>query len=365
MTQKKKEPVKLRQKPLANGNASLYLDIYMNGRRSYEFLSLYLIPEKNASDRLQNKETLALAEKVRIRRMAELQSGRMGFKPKTAAPLLHEWVMDVYRFKLNAGFRENSAYDTLGKYIADYDSKVRVDEAGFEWCTAFKCWLDARDGKRSGSLLAHNTKTMMLVMLKAAFAEAVKREMIEKNPMSRLPLSLKETERTFLTLEELRVLSNTPTRYEKLKRSFMFGCLTGLRKSDIERLHWDNVSCNGGVWRITFSQKKTGGLLYLDINEQAVQYMGERHDGLVFGNIEPFTNGKDHLKEWAASAGIHKPITFHSSRHTFAVLMLSLGTDIYTLSKLLGHKDVKTTQIYAKVLDSTRRDAVAKIPKII
>ena len=64
-------------------------------------------------------------------------------------------------------------------------------------------------------------------------------------------------------------------------------------------------------------------------------------------------------------AGIKKHITFHSGRHTFAVMMLDLGTDIYTVSKLLGHREIGTTQIYAKVLDKNKQAAVAKIPSIL
>lgn len=70
------------------------------------------------------------------------------------------------------------------------------------------------------------------------------------------------------------------------------------------------------------------------------------------------------LKKWAFTAGITKNITFHTGRHTFATMMLSLGADIYTVSKLLGHKELATTQIYAKVLDKRKQDAVSLIPNL-
>ena len=70
------------------------------------------------------------------------------------------------------------------------------------------------------------------------------------------------------------------------------------------------------------------------------------------------------IKKWCVSADIKKHITFHSARHTFAVAQLTLGTDIYTVSKLLGHTEIKTTQIYADIIDAQRKDAMLKIPDI-
>jgi len=70
------------------------------------------------------------------------------------------------------------------------------------------------------------------------------------------------------------------------------------------------------------------------------------------------------LMQWTLKAGITKHITFHCARHSFAVLQLTLGTEIFTLSKLLGHSELKTTQIYAKIVDEKKREAVNKIPDI-
>ena len=117
--------------------------------------------------------------------------------------------------------------------------------------------------------------------------------------------------------------------------------------------------------RITFHQKKTKGLQYLDINAQAAELMGEQGkptEPIFTLNAGSYSNVI--LAKWIASAGIQKHITFHSGRHTFAVLMLDLGTDIYTVQKLLGHANIATTQIYAKVLDKNKQEAVQKIPDI-
>ena len=133
------------------------------------------------------------------------------------------------------------------------------------------------------------------------------------------------------------------------------------------KLTWGEVYQQGGYTRIIFKQKKTGGLEYLDISPQAAELMGTR--GLssdnVFGWIHSPSVTNYALQDWCIVAGIRKKITFHCGRHTFAVMMLDLGVDIYTVSKLLGHKEISTTQIYAKVLDKNKQAAVDKIPSII
>lgn len=175
-----------------------------------------------------------------------------------------------------------------------------------------------------------------------------------------------EVAREYLTLEEVKKLAATPCNYPILKATFLFSCLTGLRKSDIEKLTWGEIHKLGNFTRIIFRQKKTGGQEYLDISDQAAAYLGTRRND-VDRVFEGFTYGSWtslELKRWALAAGITKNITFHCGRHTFAVMMLDLGADIYTVSKLLGHRELSTTQIYAKVLDKNKQAAVSLIPNI-
>lgn len=146
----------------------------------------------------------------------------------------------------------------------------------------------------------------------------------------------------------------------------LLSCLTGLRKSDIQKLTWSEVQKFGEYTRIVFKQKKTGGQEYLDITPQAEKYLGERGnpDDFVFVGFTYGSWTSLELQRWSLTAGLKKNLTFHCGRHTFAVLMLDLGADIYTVSKLLGHKELATTQIYAKVLDKNKQNAVSLIPNI-
>ena len=174
-----------------------------------------------------------------------------------------------------------------------------------------------------------------------------------------------EGTRMYLTIDELKLLANTECEYPNIKKAFLFSCLTGLRRSDVLRLTWGDEQ--GDFTRIIFKQKKTGGLEYLDISPQAAELLGKRgkQNDHPFGDIHSPSCTNEAIKRWVLRAGIQKEITFHCGRHTFAVMMLDLGTDIYTVSKLLGHRELSTTQIYAKVLDKNKQAAAAKIPDIL
>ena len=101
----------------------------------------------------------------------------------------------------------------------------------------------------------------------------------------------------------------------------------------------------------------------MPISEQASNLPGESKDpkAEVFLGVKYSAYHYKRLFQWIGAAGITKDITFHCFRHTFATLQLSKGTDIYTVSKMLGHRELKTTQIYAKIIDQTKREAVNRI----
>lgn len=170
----------------------------------------------------------------------------------------------------------------------------------------------------------------------------------------------------YLTIDEVKQVAQTDCESDLIKRAFLFSCLTGLRKCDIIKLTWGEVTEQSGFTRIIFRQKKTKGQEYLDITPQAAEMLGPRGKAMdeVFKGMPCTSTVNFILKLWMQKAQIDKAITFHCARHTFAVMMLDLGTDIYTVSKLLGHRELTTTQIYAKVLDKNKQAAVARIPDI-
>jgi integrase len=173
-----------------------------------------------------------------------------------------------------------------------------------------------------------------------------------------------ESQREYLTFQELQTLANTECKYEVLKRAFLFSCLSGLRWSDINAMTWSEVRDEDGISRVNFRQKKTDGVEYLYISDQARELLGERcaTNDRVFVGLKYSAVYNNEIVRWCKRAGVSKHITFHSARHTNAVLLLENGADIYTVSKRLGHREIRTTQIYAKIIDTKMKEAANSIP---
>ena len=167
----------------------------------------------------------------------------------------------------------------------------------------------------------------------------------------------------YLTIDELNTLAATPCDRPIMKRASLFSALTGMRHSDIQKLKWKEIIKDGEHYRILFTQQKTKGVQYMPISDQAYQLCGERGepDRLVFEGLQDPSWINKPLERWIKAAGITKHITFHCFRHTYATLQLTNGTDIYTVSKMLGHTKVTTTQIYAKIVDEKKEQAADTI----
>ncbi len=218
-------------------------------------------------------------------------------------------------------------------------------------------------GSKSGTI-SHNTAATYFSIFKAALKQAFIDGYLTIDLSAKIKgIQEQESRREYLTVEELNTLAITPCERDVLKRSALFSALTGLRHCDIQKLQWKEISMDGNQARLHFTQQKTKGVEYMPISEQALQLCGERRDPeqLVFEDLpDPAWISKP-LKRWIEAAGIKKRITYHCFRHTYATLQLSNGTDIYTVSKMLGHTNVKTTQIYAKVVDEKKNKAAQAI----
>lgn len=377
-----KDPIKLRRRLQATGNTSLYLDIYVDGKRSYEYLRLYLIPEKSRADKEKNRQTLALAEAVRGKRLVDIQNGRYGFDEsyKLETNFLDYYVRLCEKHCGKAGYARSwgnwqSCLQHLRKYCRP-DTTFR--DVTPEWINGFKEYLDktakVKDRRKKITTLdatkplSQNTKVRYFERFKSCINQAYEDRIIAHNPLRGIEgFKAEERERTYLTFDEVRAMAAGECRYPDLKRAFLFSCLTGLRKSDIEKMTWREVKQQGEFTRIIFKQKKTGWQEYLDISPEAVPFMGERKDddALVFEGFHYSAYVIVELRAWAMRSGVNKYITFHTGRHTFAVLMLDLGAEIYTVQKLLGHKNITTTQIYANIMDKRKQEAVAMIPHVL
>lgn len=375
-----KEPIRLRQRRTPSGLISLYLDIYLNGRRSYEYLKMYLVPERTRADKEKNRQTLQLADAIRAKRVVELRNGQHGFQSQFAT---NTRFFDYYRSlcekRLGVESRGNwgNWYSCL-HHLKKYERRENITFAEItpEWVQGFKDYLEndavawSHDYRQrlKDKPLARNSKVSYFNKLRACLNQAFEERIIAVNPLRGIEgFKAEEGTRMYLTIDEVKRLAQTDCDYPQIKAAFLFSCLTGLRRSDILRLRWGDVYQQGDFTRIIFKQKKTNGQEYLDITAEARELMGEQGnpDEYVFTDIHSPSCTNNTIKVWVARAGINKEITFHCGRHTFATMMLDLGTDIYTVSKLLGHRELTTTQIYAKVLDKNKQAAVAAIPSIL
>ena len=233
-------------------------------------------------------------------------------------------------------------------------------------CDDFKEYLlTAKSIRSDKTTLSQNTASSYFNKLKAALKQAYKDKYLQydlNNSIAQIKVS--ESRRSFLTIEELNNLVKTDCKNTVLKNASIFSAMTGLRFSDIEKLVWSELEyIEGNGYFIQFRQQKTDGEEMMPISEQAYSLLGERKQPTdkVFKGLNYSAYSNKDLAKWIGAAGITKDITFHCFRHTFATLQLSNGSDIYTVSKMLGHRDLKTTQIYAKIISQTKRDAADRI----
>lgn len=377
-----KESIQLRKRKTPTGNVSLYLDIYRNGRREYEYLKLYLVPEITKEDKKKNADTLKYAEAIKAKRIVELINGEFGFKSEYKTNTL---FFDYYSAMCEKRFNNPNSKGNWGNWnsclhhlhIYEKRNNITFAEITPEWVQGFKdylenraiAWISDKRERVKDQQLSRNSRVSYFAKLKACLNQAFDERIIPTNPCRGIEnFKAEEGTRMYLTVDELKKLVDTPCEYSGVKTTFLFSCLTGLRRSDILKLTWGEVHQQGDFIRLIFKQKKTGGQEYLDINTQAAELMGERgkpEEAVFSGYLPTMDCTNKAIQAWVLRAGIDKKITFHCGRHTFAVMMLDLGADIYTVSKLLGHRMLNTTQIYAKVLDKNKQAAVSRIPNII
>ena len=224
--------------------------------------------------------------------------------------------------------------------------------------------LTAPQGGKKGGTVSQNTASTYFSIVKAGLKQAFIDEYLTVDVSEKVKnIPTKESRREVLTIEEVNKLANTPCSNNVLRRASFFSILTGLRHCDIQELKWGQIVRHNDSWRINFDQEKTDGVEYTPISDQAYEMCGERRDPdrLVFeGLMNPSWINRP-VKKWIEAAGITKHITFHCFRHSYATLQLTNGTDIFTVSKMLGHTNVKTTQIYAKVVDAKKEQAAKAI----
>lgn len=384
-----KHPVKMRFKKLTDGSMSIYLDTYLNGKRSYEFLDVpHLVPEHSREDKERNQATLKLAEAIMQRKNDEADRLR-GLKVFDAKTPLLVWMEECKaeavktaeakgRDKTNNAATYANAIKHLRIFINDHYGEGKADtyklaRVDKDFCKGFIDYLNtkavaARVGEQHHTprQLSPNTRNTYFTRLAAALNKAVLNGLIAEAPTKNFTRKTgrpqqQESKREYLTESELKALIGTDCKCKEIREAFLFSCMCGLRWSDINALRWQNIHTNGDVWQIEIRMVKTQYPLFLPLSEQAKAFIPERADkgpGDRVFTLPSLFKAERVLKKWVESAKINRRITFHCGRHTFATLVINKGASIYVTRDLLGHKSVKTTEIYAKNAADKKAEAV-------
>jgi integrase len=389
--------VKLRQKAISGNRQSLYLDFYpaiphpeTGEPTRREFLGLYLFGQLDKDSKndykldakakrklnpivqIQDENTFDAAKQIWLKKQNELNKPEIytGYEKEQLKIKQRGEQNFVAYFKSLADKRKASNHDnwvSAYNYLDTFTKgKLKFADLDVKFCNDFKEYLLTTKSNKSNKVtLAQNSAQSYFNKLKATLKQAYKDGYLTSNLNAKVStIKQAETQRNFLTIEEMNSLVKTECNNPLLKRAALFSALTGLRFVDIKNLVWGELEyIEGNGYFIKFKQQKTQGVEMMPISEQAYSLMGERKEPTdkVFEGLTYSAYENKHLYQWIGAAGITKNITFHCFRHTFATLQLSKGTDIYTVSKMLGHRDLKTTQVYAKIIDQTKREAADKI----
>lgn len=371
--------ITLKQRKLPSGRISLQIEYYkgyeisQEGKkrhiREFENLKLFLHgAPSNAQERKENKEVLQMAENILVIRQSENLRGKYGIKNKNKGQrcfldFFHEKTEEKYDSLKNYG----NWTATLLHLKRCISTTFTFDEVDDEFLKNVREYFEKRAVTKSKLPLSLNSKYSYHNKFRAALRLAFEEGYLTINYAQKVKgFKQAESQREYLTFNEMQRLVKTDCKYEVLKRAFIFSCLTGLRWSDINTLVWSEVRDEDDVCRVIYRQEKTEGVEYLYISKQARELLGKRESlsQRVFVGLKYSAVYNNEIVRWCNRAGIHKHITFHSARHTNAVLLLENGADIYTVSKRLGHREIRTTQIYTKIIDSKMKEASNLIPEL-
>ena len=372
--------VTLRKRTLPSGKITLYLDffppVYNAKTREFsrrEYLGLYLVSKpKNNIDKAMNSENLHKAEMICANRLNELNKQQI-YTPFEQERLRLQEIGEksfLQYLKQTAEIKTGNNAE-IWKYAIIHFEKflknedILMQEIDVTIIEDFREYiLKAKCLKKKDQFLAQNTALSYFNKIKATLRKAYKKGLLQTDINAAVDsIKEQESQRNFLTMEEASRLFRTPCKKEIVKRVCMFSLLTGIRYSDIAKLTWEEVQYSKSEgYYIRFKQQKTDRPVTLPISQEAFEFLGEKETQYkrVFYDLKKWDVDRL-LPIWVKDASIEKHITFHCFRHTYATLQMAAGTDIFTVSKMLGHKNIMTTQIYTKIIDEKKRETTNKI----
>ena len=373
MVRKKKyDPIKIRFKELKNGNRSIYLDYSLAGKRVNEYLKMYLLPGRSPEVKRLNEHTLRAVSNVKAQRLTNIAWDKAANEGVAESKRMLFDVIDEYaELRLRRGTKSaKSTYGNLKHHIALLNPNLRLWEVNLDFVTALAEDMMNRKHPRTGEPLARSTITGAISSLGSVLRYAVRKGMMRSNPVDMYDTRKIQGpvyRRVYLTADELKALVATDCSNEIYKNLFLFACFVGLRYSDLRTLRWSDVIEEDTQIRIEKMMHKTQHMVYVPLGKIARDYLPERGepDELVFPDLPNGTTDIDVvISQWASDACIEKKVTFYTSRHTFATLNLTEGADLYVVSQLLGHREIRTTEGYAEIIDVKRTKAMYMIDRL-
>jgi len=362
----KKNNVILRERELSSGNITLYLDIYRDGKRTYEYLRLYINPKaRTPLERQQKKETYELAENIRTQRESDLNHKAHGqISPAKKKVSYLDFVENYLKEYQKKDIRMlKLANNRFKKFLVEILPKVKIatlkiNEIEKPMMEKYVDYL-TENSKGEG---AHSCFQRFKKILK----NAVENELIDKSPADGVTCEIDKENvlKDILSNDEIVLLAKTPCQNLNIKRAFILSCSTGLRFCDVKELKYSDIDFTTG--KMTINQQKTGKIAKIDLNPTAVKLIGEPpadRETVVF-ELPSYFGCRKTVKAWVKRAEINKSISWHCARHSYAVNLLTsdLKPDIKTVSSLLGHTTLKHTEKYTRVVDELKKKAVNALP---
>ena len=365
----KKNNVILREKALSNGNVSLYLDIYKDGQRSYEFLKLYIDTKaRTPKERQTNKEVYELAEKIRTDKESELNHQLHGYIAPAAKKMN---FLDYYQAYIDSYTKADvrmikASFGRFKEFLAEqypkYRANIKPDQIDKNMIIKFVEYLESKS-TGEGALTFYKR-------FKKVIKYAVDNGIILKNPCAGVTCNVDENALTkdILSVEELQKLIGThyPEQNPDTRRAFIFTLYTGIRFCDIIELKFSDIDFSNKT--LKFNQAKTKGKsktswVTIPLTDYLFSLIGEKpeNDEYIF-KLPSQTMCLKAVKHWVKKAGIDKHITWHCGRHSFAVNILNNGANIKTVASLLGHSGLKHTEKYTRAVDSLKEKAISSLP---
>jgi integrase len=332
----------------------LYLDIYHQGQRQWEALNL-VIPDNP----IEKKEVMRLARVAKAKREQQLFSGEWNVLDHVGSRrTLYSYVEEMAKSRPS-----NDRVTRVLKYLREYSggSSIQIGQVNEKWLRNFQEHMEHDTELTKSSAASYSQAVRM------ALNQAVRENIIPRNPAEAVKaIPVPESDRIYLTAAEIQKLADTPQKGpvgEQCKKAFLFACYCGLRVSDIISLTWGDIERGDKGMQIVKKQKKTEKKVYIPVHDTAwgILTTGDTVDIHPHGDrVFPLIGDRYNyfLVSWAKRAKLDKRIGWHTARHTFAVRLLESGVDIYTVSKLLGHKSIVQTQVYAKMTNKMGREAI-------